>query len=847
LRDRAGVERLIRQLDDPQFQKREQAAEELRKLGPPVIPALEKAAETASFEARAQITEVIRSLRVRGAMVLATIVDSPGALLGIEPGDVITSVNGISVDSYEDFFEKAVPLEKGGRKFKIRTGPRPARPHLVKKSKLPAERTIEAGPGKLGMFLGDYDGKYGDPLAMAMQDFDRCGLESRWAEARKNIEEALASGLAFDDDSMLEPMYAAACYYSGDKSTAHERFDAYVRRNEGGNGWWSLMGGLDHAVTCKGHLHLHFARRQLRDHPQDVNAALEIARTLSWSQARYLEAASVALAALNGQPARPDEACRGVGLNALQNALDAMDLVPEAGEVADQLGLIEEARVQWGYAFRTAERSGDYDLALKLGRGAYQQPTAWNALDSQMAERVLRLCLRQDLLKDARRLLAEYKDPGSMPHLLWGLRNCDLAWSQSQLALAKFARRSVADARFDRDILVSAFLILSRLTTPDLEELEELTAAKLQENTRTYGDGERTEYHQYLPAMLALVKEEYEEAARHAGADKSKDALPASFRKAIEFLCQHGAGLTDDKAIWKRTSRAFNRPAGGCYLLTRDQHIGWSDGPNAREIPLPEPVWSFDEPNCAFLVSGTGKAVLTVGLGRVYRLRADESGWELLCSMPARAERFFWAGLEPALDDLVAAIEEGGKRRDLVWPDKRPEYRYDDRPEFLMLSDGTWLGYDPRAKRVLRVSQQLGDMLKTPVDIYAIRAAGSKGERLWVFTSEGLLEWRPQSGQVTRVSLPGTEKPGRVMDATGQYLPGGGIRVALFPEEGGTTFLLNESTGKITLEGLVNEAYPETYWRQQPTASKREQFMQAIAKAGLTWPPPVGTATRQTD
>lgn len=853
--DTAQVEELVRSLEAPATADRQKASERLRKLGPAVIPLLEKAAEGGSVEKRREIKNIVRGLRLRGAVVLATIVDEPADYaLGIKPGDIITKVNNLSIESYEDFKEKASPLEDSPRILTVRTGVRIPHPY-VKPKPVPDERKLDAPRGKLGMYLGDYDGRYGESLSTALQHLERGRLDKQWADARKNFDEAIAAGMVFDDDSMLEPIYAAICYYAGDRATAYERFNAYATRTGSGQPWWTLMNGLGQIVPSDGHLHLYFARQELKEHPDEVNAALEIARIYSWTQNRYLEAATHAMTALDGVPSEPDGACRGVGLNALQNALDAMDLLPEAAETIEQLAQIEEARNQWSYAFPAAERSGRYKAALKFG-AEYHEGSRWSRQQSDLAARTFRLCLQQGMLDEAEEVLDDFDDPDSMNNLLWDLRDCDLRWAESQSMLADFARRCLKTERTqeDRDGVIAAFRILSRLTDPDIEELEDLVKVSRKNRGRWSRDGEITDWNRYLPAMLAMLKEQYPEAVELVSKEKDGSSkgistgkgstdhvLPGSFRKAAEFLSQHGATFTDEKAIWRRTFRAFERAAGGCYLLTRDQHIGWSDGKDCREIPLPEPVWSFSHPNWAFLVSASGKTVLTSGLGKVYKLRPDESGWDLLCSVPRAPQRFHLTGWEPVLDEFVAIVQEGGQQRDLVWPDTRPEFRSDDAPEFLMLSDGTWIGFDPVAKKWLRVPrEQLGEQTQTRAQIYSIRGGGSK-KSYWLFTNVGLYEWQLQSGQITKAVLPGVDRPIAVMDASRQFKTTGRTRVALFPEDGGTTFLLDESTGKLTLEGLVNEAYPETYWRQLPTGSKRKQFMEAISKAGLVWPPPVAS------
>jgi hypothetical protein len=112
-------------------------------------------------------------------------------------------------------------------------------------------------------------------------------------------------------------------------------------------------------------------------------------------------------------------------------------------------------------------------------------------------------------------------------------------------------------------------------------------------------------------------------------------------------------------------------------------------------------------------------------------------------------------------------------------------------------------------------------------------------ESVLLFSNRGLVEWRPYMQTVTPIALPGVASPEPVMQVK-IWLEGGvsGYRFALFPEDGGTTYLLTDvRAGKVVREGLVNEAYPVTYWRQKSVEQKREMLRKAVAAAGLAWPP----------
>jgi len=62
------------------------------------------------------------------------------------------------------------------------------------------------------------------------------------------------------------------------------------------------------------------------------------------------------------------------------------------------------------------------------------------------------------------------------------------------------------------------------------------------------------------------------------------------------------------------------------------------------------------------------------------------------------------------------------------------------------------------------------------------------------------------------------------------------IRLALLPQDGGTTYTLNTFTREVRREGCINEAYPLTYWRQRSIKSNRGMVAKAMKEANLQWP-----------
>lgn len=85
--------------------------------------------------------------------------------------------------------------------------------------------------------------------------------------------------------------------------------------------------------------------------------------------------------------------------------------------------------------------------------------------------------------------------------------------------------------------------------------------------------------------------------------------------------------------------------------------------------------------------------------------------------------------------------------------------------------------------------------------------------------------------------LPNTNKSVPVIPAKDSIMvPRGHIRFGLFPNDGGTTYLLNTGTGIIRPEGLINESYPETYWCQKSTELNRKIIKEALEQAQIACP-----------
>jgi hypothetical protein len=178
---------------------------------------------------------------------------------------------------------------------------------------------------------------------------------------------------------------------------------------------------------------------------------------------------------------------------------------------------------------------------------------------------------------------------------------------------------------------------------------------------------------------------------------------------------------------------------------------------------------------------------------------------------------------------------KGDRPAEIVWLVSQADYEY---PWItLMLSDGTWLVGNQQTQRLHQPKPLAEAAVGAPVEIYEIMPASSDWNRVYLFTSRGLLLWQPSEASITGCTMPAGFEPGPMLRADDQNMvPGGHVRIGLFPDRGGTTFLLDVAQGTITHEGLVNEGYPRTFWRQKSTDWKRQHCRPLFADAGIAWP-----------
>jgi hypothetical protein len=388
---------------------------------------------------------------------------------------------------------------------------------------------------------------------------------------------------------------------------------------------------------------------------------------------------------------------------------------------------------------------------------------------------------------------------------------------------------------------IDALRALIRQSKPDLSEIEKrITELKGSPNRRTSVDASDPTWLQ-LQADLHLIRGEFEAAAKLLQSQRNHGWVHESERHALQFLREHADDLTDDDDVWRRTRRAFSVGGRGWILLTQDGHLGWTtkDGTEIREIPAPADPWWVSNPNDAIIVSPRANVVLATDQWDVYRLDLEANAWRLIAERPWSFDpeaQWRLRPWQPFLDELVHYLEpKDGRPAQIVWPRTQQNYEY---PWItLMLSDGTWLLGDQQDRHLYQPKQLAAGAPGTPVEIYEIMPASSDWNRVYLFTSRGLLLWQPSEASITACTMPAGFEPGPMLRADDQNMvPGGHVRIGLFPDRGGTTFLLDVAQGTITHEGLVNEGYPRTFWRQKSTDWKRQHCQRKFAEAGIPWP-----------
>lgn len=826
--DAAQVQRLVRQLESPSVKTRDAAAKELEELGESILPLLERTAEDAAFETQARILEIIAQLRPpqRGVIVYKVSADSQAARLGIKAGDVITALNDRACGNLVEFDRVGKLLAAQPRTLVIRSDqPR---------------RKVTIQPGVLGVYLADYADSYGPSLAAALRAFEA----EQMPAARARMEEALDAGLTFRRHDGLQVIYALATYFSGQTKEARAMLEEWVEATTGHTGWTELTNLLPTYHPGCTHLVMDACNRSVALSGGRAEWNLFSAMVLS-GQARCVEAMVRCLETTAGQSWRSNAYVQNAELHVLWSGFWCMGCEDEALKIAARVPGHDPSEDLVLACALFAETHDRPDLGLKLNRQVHAGKPS-ERYRSIAAAQIIRLHLLSDQADEARKFIARLTPAEAAGTVHWcSAVHC--CWPEALAVEAELARLALRYDTPGPGALGSSLSILSSQPDPDLAELESIcdraqTAADSQVNASTTIDDHYTyaDVAMVGRGIVAKIRGDYPTATECLTEFSARAPMPvpASSFAAITFLKEHATRLQGDLASWRNCMSAYPLKDGGYILFTREQRLGCASAgvSSIREIPCPLKHWQPISGADLILNSQGHNGILSRSLCTIYQLNERHTGWEPLAELPLFGARWRLEPLSAAFDNLIPLLRahgEGPAR--IVAPEQ-----LDDPPARVtsfMLSDGTWMSCDIRTGTVWQPRALIADALGRSAEIYAVASCDQENPHALIYTSLGLLDWRPEDQTIKPVALPGVSIGLPVTEtAEGAKPPKGMLRVALFPKDGGTTFLINTSTGEVRREGCINESLPVTYWRQKPIELKRKLLGEALREAGVKSP-----------
>ena len=100
----ARVEKLIAQMGAARYRRREDAYEQLKAMGPAIVPLLVKYRDHVNPEIRERVRQIIGDCKwmTRGAVVVSILPGTQAERLGFKPGDVVVKINDIDITSHRD-------------------------------------------------------------------------------------------------------------------------------------------------------------------------------------------------------------------------------------------------------------------------------------------------------------------------------------------------------------------------------------------------------------------------------------------------------------------------------------------------------------------------------------------------------------------------------------------------------------------------------------------------------------------------------------------------------------------------------------------------------------------------
>lgn len=727
-----------------------------------------------------------------GVVVLLTMRDSQANRLGIEPGDVILSLENEPVNSVDVFTDISKGIQDRQRRVRVR--------HLDQ------ERTLEAWPGKLGIYLATFREPSGRELISAVRAFH----EGHSTEACDHFSQLLSQGSTFEKGTMTRAIYAECLYYAGRFEQAKEQ----MRQDQ--EGWESLAYFFEHEQP-NDTLCMFACNEWTRQEPTPA-AFLARAECL-FRVRRYPEVIACARKATAHAP-KASELRQSLLLQ--QKAFYLLGLASESVEIARKTLNEPETIWSWPTVSYVAEACGQSALASDFSRAVFDEYHLQGA-DGRWTRDALRLYIQSGKMAPARdfvgRILADWEISAlldtSFPAGFGGADAADLWQTIAHRAMPKIRSRTQAERIFDALLLQSEPRVdeLQKILSPSTipQDLEALNGPWLA----------------HAQAALALLRGDYAGAARIL-ANLSEDSGFIAERNAAHFLQAHASSLTGPHAQWLRTLRAWPMSDGRVLLLTRDWQMGlWSNGEAVRPLPLPASAWWISDPDQAVAVSAIGRNILAVNQWLLYKLDVSTSAWQPIVHIPWHMdETFKLTSLTPVLDQLVDVLSATKNMPSIIEPESPEEISQASMP-ILLLSNGDWLVCDLGHRRVVSPRGILSPESGKPVEIYDIVSVDSKSTRLLLFTNAGLFDWDLSKGAPTEIQLPPAAGDTSIVRTSDAFaVPRGSIRIARLPRAGGATMLFDVDSGKIRTDVLVNENYPRSIWSYLSDQAKRHAIDQ---------------------
>lgn len=816
----AEIARLIRELNHPQFQKRQAAAERLMKMGAAVEEALESARPQQPAEAQAAIDQILRRIREmqRGVLVLVVTDQSQAQRKKVEAGDVFVAINDQSITDAEAWSK----AEDAGLRQQKRTV-------RIRRDNQLIEVKFDAG--RYGVFWCPYQSGWGDHLAKAARQHQA----GEYAAAAAAVDEAVEAGAPVEGDNQLAA-FAIRCWYYGRPVAERSAWlDELVDSGRFGNRFTALFNLSSVVVPADLHLPLQILRRLVERNPK----AGWVHRTRAYryiSRAdRYADGLVEALRAFQKEPDMPpaDEA---YVLGLIGECLNELGADDELSALLERAAAFPEGRQRYHQLFPAALRIGRLDLCEQVLPRIDDERSSdplWGYLLAK--DRLYQTWLRQGKIDQYREILtAALSELG----FAGDCRYYAAYWPETGDIWARRAEQLLEDGPvMNIDSLLSA---LAFQVDPDLDGFEQaIKQCESMPRTRAAATFHR--------ARLDALKGDYADSLKRYEEIRLRQKQQRPWNKpwdvepeieAVRFLSEYAKRLVGENEKWRRALYAFKTDDGTRYLITRDIRIGRaSPGGAIVEIPLPEPGWWPHKLADGLIVSASGKTVLALSREKVYRLNPDSAGWSLLTTVPYSQRGWALHFFTPWGDELAAELEkrEAGDRA-IVLPAELQDLNNNPPQEPFMLADGTWFYGQEKPRQLLNLSAMVAETVGRPLRIYSC-VRPTPGGPFFMATEAGLYRWDTMTDVRVPMPLPGDNPnpPVMLVNYRRPSSRGSGLFAAVLPEAGGAMFRIETKGNKLVPVADINEQLPLSYWRTRPPVGRIAEAKQVLEDAGLKW------------